>query len=67
MLKINQTIEKEGLQADMILQIHDELIFEVDEAGAESLADRFAEIMESIATLNVPLRTSVNYGKNWGS
>lgn len=66
MLKINQTIEKEGLQADMILQIHDELIFEVDEAGAESLADRFAEIMESIATLNVPLRTSVNYGKNWG-
>lgn len=66
MLKIKQIIESEQLGAAMILQIHDELIFEVNEAEAENMAAKFAEIMESIAVLNVPLKTSINYGKNWG-
>ena len=65
MLKIHEMIEKESLAAATILQIHDELIFEIDEAEAETLARRFAETMERVVTLNVPLATSVNIGRRW--
>lgn len=66
MIKIKQMIEKEELQADMILQIHDELIFEVNKEEAKIIADKFANVMESVTTLNIPLKTSINYGNNWG-
>ena len=66
MNKIQKTIEDEKLNAKMLLQIHDELIFEVDEGDAEMLAERFKDIMENIYELNIPLRTSVNIGSNWG-
>ncbi len=65
MNKISDVIKKEHLHARMLLQIHDELIFEVNEDEAEVLAERFKTIMEGIYTLNVPLRSSVNIGKNW--
>ncbi len=65
MNSISQVIKKEHLHARILLQIHDELIFEVDEDEAQSLAEKFRGIMEGIYTLNVPLRSSVNIGKNW--
>lgn len=65
MNEIIKVIKKEHLNAKMLLQIHDELIFEVDENEAEVLAERFKNIMESIYTLDVPLRSSVNIGNNW--
>jgi len=65
MNKIHQIIQDESLQATMLLQIHDELIFEVDAQEAEHLAERFKEIMESIYRLNIPLKSSLNVGKNW--
>ncbi len=66
MNKIDKIIREEGLPAVMLLQIHDELIFEVDEAEAETLGERFREIMETIMQLNVPLKASLNIGDNWG-
>lgn len=66
MNKIHQLIKEEQLNATMILQIHDELIFEVDEAEAVSLGERFREIMETIYPLNIPLKTSLNIAKKWG-
>jgi DNA polymerase-1 len=48
------------------LQIHDELIFEVDEDMAEVYAMRFVEVMESILELRVPLKTSMHIGNHWG-
>ena len=66
MNEIEKVIEKEHLDAKMLLQIHDELIFEVDEKEAEILAKRFKDIMENIMELNVPLKTSVNIGSHWG-
>lgn len=66
MNKIHKTIKKENLKAKMLLQIHDELIFEVDESEAEALGDRFREIMENIMELNIPLKASLNIGDNWG-
>jgi len=65
MNKISTYIKTEKLNAKMLLQIHDELIFEVNEGEAEVLAETFKDIMESIYTIAVPLRTSVNIGKNW--
>lgn len=65
MNKISKVIKEEHLHAKMLLQIHDELIFEVDSDKAEALAERFKNIMEGIYQLNVPLRSSVNIGKNW--
>jgi len=66
MNKIHDIILENNISAKMLLQIHDELIFEVDEAQAESLANTFKEIMENIMVLNVPLKVSVNIGDNWG-
>ena len=65
MNEIIKVIKKEHLNAKMLLQIHDELIFEVNENEAEVLAERFKNIMENIYTLDVPLRSSVNIGNNW--
>ena len=50
----------------MLLQIHDELIFEVDEDVAQELGARFQDIMETIYALKIPLRASLNIGDNWG-
>ena len=66
MNKIHQVIKDENLNAKMLLQIHDELIFEVDEDEAETLGARFREIMENIMELNIPLKASMNIGDNWG-
>jgi len=66
MNEIAKVIKDEKLDAKMLLQIHDELIFEVNESQAESLGNRFKEIMESIYELNIPLKASMNIGDNWG-
>lgn len=65
MNKIHKMIVDEDLNAKMLLQIHDELIFEVDETQAEILGKRFKEIMENIMELNIPLKTSLNIGDKW--
>lgn len=65
MNKIHQIIKEENLEAKMLLQIHDELIFEVDEDKAEELGNRFKEIMQNILKLNIPLKASMNIGDNW--
>lgn len=66
MIQIAKKIESENLAARMILQIHDELIFEADEKEAHGIAKELSSIMESVVTLKVPLNTSLNFGKNWG-
>ena len=66
MNKIHKVINEESLNAKMLLQIHDELIFEVNADEAETLGNRFREIMESIMELNIPLKASMNIGDNWG-
>jgi DNA polymerase-1 len=66
MNKIHKIIQKEQLNATMLLQIHDELIFEVDAEQAEVLASRFQEIMVNIKELRIPLKVSVNIGDHWG-
>ncbi len=66
MNKIHSIINEEKLNAKMLLQIHDELIFEVDENIADELGKRFRDIMDTIVELHIPLKASLNIGDNWG-
>lgn len=66
MNEIDRVIIEENLDAKMLLQIHDELIFEVDASQAENYGNRFKKIMEDIQELNIPLKASMNIGDNWG-
>lgn len=53
------------LPAKMLLQVHDELLFEVEKNQAESIRKTVTEKMEGIAQLKVPLRVNVGVGANW--
>jgi len=64
MLKIKDEILDDD--SKMLLQIHDELIFEVKEEKAKEFAEKAANIMKNIYTLKVKLEVSVSIGKNWG-
>lgn len=66
MNRIDAMIREESLRARMLLQIHDELIFEADEDVAHTYAHRFVDVMESAMMLRIPLKTSMNIGKHWG-
>jgi len=65
MNKIFRSIKEENLDAKILLQIHDELIFEVKEQKAQEYAEYFAQTMEGIYELAVPLQVSTNIGDNW--
>lgn len=65
MIRIANRIEKEKLPLKMILQVHDELVFECPKSEVESLSLMVKEEMESAMSLSVPLIASVGYGSNW--
>ncbi|MCU4519608.1 DNA polymerase I [Acinetobacter schindleri] len=63
MIEVDKMLPKD--QAKMLLQVHDELVFEVDEAIADELAPKLAEVMQSVVQISVPLLVEVGQGKNW--
>ena len=63
MIKIQPLLDE---NAKMLLQIHDELIFEVKDEYIEEFGKKAKEVMESVYTLNVPLVTSLTSAKSWG-
>ena len=65
MLQVDQWLQKKGLDARLIMQVHDELILEVPEADAEKYAQEIINIMESAATLDVKLKVECGIGDNW--
>jgi len=67
MNSIPKLIKKQGLDADMLLQVHDELIFEVKEDQAKQLADLVKKEMENIYKMSVPLVVDVGIGKSWSA
>ena len=54
-------------KAKMLLQVHDELVFEVPRADAADLAAWVAKKMSSALTLSVPLKVDTGIGENWSS
>jgi len=57
---------EEGRVAKMILQVHDELVFEVQSDKIKLLARKIKEIMETVYKLKVPIEAEAKTGKNWG-
>lgn len=65
MIRSQQAIHDKGLQAKMLLQIHDELIFEVPDAEVDQTIQLVKPIMESSAELKVPLLVDTGVGQTW--
>ncbi|ANF82454.1 DNA polymerase I [Acinetobacter sp. NCu2D-2] len=63
MIEVDKMLPKD--QAKMLLQVHDELVFEVDEDIADDLAPKLAEVMQSVLPISVPLVVEVGKGMNW--
>ena len=63
MIAVDQMLPKD--QAKMLLQVHDELVFEVDESIADELALKLADVMQSVLQISVPLLVEVGKGRNW--
>ena len=65
MVDVDQGLVERGLAATMILQVHDELVFETSEAEREAISALVREKMEGVAELSVPLTVDLGLGRNW--
>ena len=65
MINIHNKMESENYQSKMILQIHDELLFECPKVEVDKLAAMVVEEMEGAVQLSVPLKVDWNYGSSW--
>lgn len=65
MIGIHRRLGSEGCSARMLLQVHDELLFEVPETEREKTAELVRQEMEGVESLDVPLRVELGWGKNW--
>ena len=66
MIKIYKELPSVSLKSKMIMQVHDELVFEVPEKDIDKVSKFVQETMENIHKLKVPIKVEVNSGKNWG-
>ena len=65
MINMQKMLQKEGLQAKMLLQVHDELIFEAPKDEIAKLAQLVPQVMDSAVSLAVPLKVESASGKTW--
>ncbi len=65
MIRIQHRIEDQALSAKMIMQVHDELVFEILEGETEKVCPLIQQEMEAVMPLSVPLKVSVYSGRNW--
>ena len=65
MIKIDEEMQNAHFKSKMLLQVHDELIFDVVKEEKESLTNLVKEIMENIVKLDVPLKVGIDFGTDW--
>jgi len=65
MLAVDRWITESGLDVRMIMQVHDELVFEIGETVVETAREPIRRAMSEVATLSVPLVVDVGIGDNW--
>ncbi len=66
MIEIDQKFKLQKIKSKMLLQVHDELVFEVCEDELELVKNLVRHEMENIASLSVPLQVDLSLGQNWG-
>jgi DNA polymerase I len=65
MIAVQGWLDKERLATKLIMQVHDELVLEVPEAELNAAKERLRDLMQGVATLEVPLIVDVGVGDNW--
>jgi DNA polymerase-1 len=65
MIEIDKKLNEGKYKTKMLLQVHDELIFDVPNDELEVIKELVRDTMENIYKLSVPLKVSIEYGKNW--
>jgi DNA polymerase-1 len=65
MIAVQDHLDREGLRTKLILQVHDELVFEVPDDEVDRVVRDLPGLMTSVATLRVPLKVDVGVGRNW--
>lgn len=65
MIEVDRRLMEKDFHATMLLQVHDELIFEVEKEHADELAKMVKEVMEGVVELTIPLRVDVGVAENW--
>lgn len=65
MINVDRRLKKEGLVSRMVLQIHDELVFDAVKDEVERLEAIVCEEMENVIELSIPLTVECNHGNNW--
>ena len=66
MINIHRKLKENRLKTRLILQVHDELVFEVPESELEDVKEMVLKEMEGVYPLSVPLRVDMGVGRNWG-
>ncbi len=66
MINLFHIMEKRKLKSKMLLQVHDELVFEVPDEEMDAMLKLVPEVMDSAVKLDVPLKVDTKVGKNWG-
>ena len=68
MIKVDNWIKKENLSSEisMILQVHDELLFEAKNGSVSKLTPKIVELMEGVIKLKIPIIAEAKIGDNWG-
>ena len=65
MVKVYKALKDNNLKSKMIIQVHDELVFDVYEDEIKKLDEIVTEIMDNVYKLSIPLKVTKNYGKSW--
>ena len=65
MIKIAEFFQSEHLRSKLLLQVHDELVFEVSEDELARVNQNVCSLMETAIPLNVPVKVDIGVGKNW--
>ena len=65
MININSEFKKQSFKSKMLLQVHDELVFDVHNSEKDRIQDIVKTTMESAVKLKVPLKIDLEFGKNW--
>lgn len=65
MVKVQDVLDAEQRRTKMIMQVHDELVFEVPEDEVEWVRSEIPRLMAGVAELKVPLLAEIGFGPNW--
>ena len=65
MINMQKMLEKEKLQANLLLQVHDEMIFEAPKSEIPTLEKLVPSVMDSAVRLDVPLKVETAHAKTW--